>query len=50
MRLAKVSNAKTAVLASAVCLGALLLAGCDEHVRIIRDPDLRIAKHATWAW
>ena len=50
MQSVKFSKAKTAVMAGAVCLGALLLAGCDEHVRITRDPDLRIAKHATWAW
>jgi len=27
-----------------------LLAGCDEYVHITRDPDVRIARHATWAW
>lgn len=34
--------------AAFLCLG--FLAGCDEHVAITRDPDVRIAKHATWAW
>jgi hypothetical protein len=29
---------------------AVLLAGCDEYVHITRDPDVRIAHHATWAW
>jgi hypothetical protein len=37
-----------AVMAAAAC--GLFLAGCDEHVQIIRDPDIPIAKHATWAW
>jgi hypothetical protein len=36
------------VIAAAVC--GLFLAGCDEHVRIIRDPDIPIARHSTWAW
>jgi hypothetical protein len=36
------------VIAAAAC--GLFLAGCDEHVQIIRDPDIPIAKHATWAW
>jgi len=36
------------VLAAAAC--GLFLAGCDEHVQIIRDPDIPIARHATWAW
>lgn len=30
--------------------GTFLLAGCDEYVRITRDPDLRLPRHATWAW
>ena len=36
-------------LATAALFG-LFLAGCDEHVQIIKDHDIRIAKHATWAW
>ena len=36
------------VIAAAAC--GLFLAGCDEHVQIIRDPDIPIAKHSTWAW
>jgi hypothetical protein len=35
--------------AAALCCG-LLLAGCDDYVRITRDPDVRIPKLATWAW
>jgi Domain of unknown function (DUF4136) len=41
---------KPAFLAGAAALSVLLLVGCDEYVRITHDPDLRIAKHATWAW
>jgi hypothetical protein len=33
-----------------VALAGLFLAGCDEHVRIIKDPDIKIAKHSSWAW
>jgi hypothetical protein len=25
-------------------------AGCDEYVRVTRDPDVRIPRNATWAW
>lgn len=50
MQFGRVFRAESALIAAAACAGALLLVGCDEHVRIIRDPDLRIAKHATWAW
>src|SRR5450432_1945684 len=31
-------------------MGGLLLAGCDENVEVIRDPDIRISKGMTWAW
>jgi hypothetical protein len=37
-------------LMAAACLGGLVAAGCDDHVQITRDPDVRIAKGATWAW
>jgi len=49
MSSARVSKTATPALAAAAFLG-LFLAGCDEHVQIIRDHDIRIAKHATWAW
>jgi hypothetical protein len=29
---------------------AFVAAGCDDHVRITRDPDVRIRKGASWAW
>jgi Domain of unknown function (DUF4136) len=50
MRSLRAINAKTVVLAAGLFAGGLFLAGCDEYVRITRDPDLRIPKHATWAW
>ena len=37
------------VAGAALCCG-LLVAGCDDYVQITRDPDVRIAKLATWAW
>jgi hypothetical protein len=38
------------LLAAAAFLPLILVAGCDEHVQITRDHDVRIPKHATWAW
>ena len=49
MQFGKIFSAKPALIAAAFAAAALL-AGCDEYVHITRDPDLRIAKHATWAW
>lgn len=43
-------KASRAILTAAAFLSLAFLAGCDEHVEITRDPDVRIAKHATWAW
>jgi hypothetical protein len=37
-------------LIAAVCLAALVAAGCDDRVQITRDADIRIARNATWAW
>lgn len=34
----------------AAIFSLMVLAGCDEYVRIIRDPDVRIPNNATWAW
>ena len=35
---------------AAVLMGGMVLAGCDDNVEILRDPDVRIAKGMTWAW
>jgi hypothetical protein len=43
------SKVPSSVLAVAF-LSVFVLAGCDEHVTVIRDPDIPIPRHATWAW
>ena len=37
-------------LLSVVALGGLALAGCDDDVEVIRDPEIHITKGMTWAW
>jgi hypothetical protein len=37
------------MMAAAVAF-AFVATGCDDHVRITRDPDVRIRKGASWAW
>lgn len=37
-------------MAASILFGGLLLAGCDEHVEIIRNRDIAVLKHQTWAW
>jgi len=39
-----------AVLLAGALAGGLFLAGCDDNVEVIRDPDIHIAKGMTWAW
>jgi len=41
---------KSPLMAASILLGGLLLAGCDEHVQIIRNRDIPVLKHQTWAW
>ena len=43
-------NARTPLFAATVLACGVLLAGCDEYVHITRDRDVRLARHATWAW
>jgi hypothetical protein len=38
------------LLLSAVLAGGMALAGCDDDVEVIRDPEIRIVKGTTWAW
>jgi len=38
------------LLTGAAFLSLLFLAGCEERVQVTRDHDVRIPKHATWAW
>ena len=41
---------KAPLLAATILGCGLLVAGCDEHVEVVRDHSVRINKHATWAW
>jgi Domain of unknown function (DUF4136) len=41
---------RVSLVLAAACLSALVAAGCDDRVQVTRDPDVRIARGATWAW
>lgn len=43
-------RAVCAGLMAAVLMGGMVLAGCDDNVEVLRDPDIRVAKGMTWAW
>jgi hypothetical protein len=45
-----ISKWRTPLVLAAVAMVALVATGCDDHVRITRDPDVSIRKGATWAW
>jgi hypothetical protein len=44
------SKWKMPLLLAAAAIFAFVAAGCDDHVQITRDPDVRIRKGASWAW
>ena len=50
MRSQKLGKARAPFFVAGALACALLLAGCDEYVRITRDRDAHIPRHATWAW
>jgi Domain of unknown function (DUF4136) len=41
---------KPTVIVVAACLLGLAATGCDEYVKVTRDPDIRIQRGETWAW
>src|SRR5574340_1016415 len=41
---------KSALLGLAALFCGLLLAGCDDHITVIRDPDIPVPRGSTWAW
>src|SRR5713226_3432893 len=41
---------KSPLLAASILICGLFLAGCDDHITVIRDPDIPVVKGSTWAW
>jgi len=50
MKKAIMGYRKSRLLAASVLVGGLWLAGCDERVEIIRNRDIPVLRHQTWAW
>jgi hypothetical protein len=46
----RIPKRTSALLAAAVIVCGLALSGCNDHLEGFRDPDVPIAKSATWAW
>jgi hypothetical protein len=40
----------SSLLAAAILIWGLWLAGCDDHITVIRDPDIPVHQGNTWAW
>jgi hypothetical protein len=38
------------VMLSAVLMGGIALAGCDDNVEVIHDPSIKLTRGMTWAW
>ena len=41
---------KSPLLAALILGCGMMLAGCDDHISVIRDPDIPVPKGSTWAW
>src|SRR5713101_6231682 len=41
---------KSPLLAASILICGLLMAGCDDHITVIRDRDIPVVKGSTWAW
>ena len=39
----------SAATVAGVLLGGLVLAGCNDDVEVLRDPDVKLVKAMTWA-
>ena len=50
MNLRTVGIGKSPLLAAAVLVCGLALAGCDDHIEVTRDPGIPVYKGSTWAW
>ncbi len=46
----KALRGKALLPCAALLAGAAMLAGCDEHIVVDRDPGVRIQRGMTWAW
>jgi Domain of unknown function (DUF4136) len=41
---------KSPLLAASILICGLFAAGCDDHIDVIRDPNIPVVKGSTWAW
>ncbi len=41
---------KSLLLVASILIGGLLLAGCNDHITVVRNLDVPIPKGSTWAW
>jgi uncharacterized protein DUF4136 len=44
------SIGKSPLMAASIVACGLLLAGCDDHITVTRDPNIPVVKGSTWAW
>jgi hypothetical protein len=45
-----IGKSKAPLLAASMLICGLFLTGCDDHITVIRDPDIPLVKGNTWAW
>jgi hypothetical protein len=45
-----IGKGKSLLLAASILICGLFLAGCDDHITVIRDPGILVVKGNAWAW
>jgi hypothetical protein len=50
MRYRMKSIGKSPLLAASILVCGMFMAGCDDHIDVIRDPNIPVVKGSTWAW
>jgi hypothetical protein len=50
MRYGMKGTGRSPLLAASILICGLFAAGCDDHVDVIRDPNIPVVRGSTWAW
>src|SRR5258708_1068772 len=50
MKYRGIGMGKSPLLVASILICGLFVAGCEGHIDVVRDPDIRVVKGSTWAW
>ena len=50
MKYRGIGMGKSPLLVASILICGLFVAGCDDHIDVMRDPNIPVVKGSTWAW